>query len=109
MTDNVPTREEAFDLLCRYNEEESHVKHALAVEAVMRHMARKRGEDEEKWGIVGLIHDLDWEKYPEEHCQQTGQILRKAGWPEEYIRAAISHGWSKRGLLPPRSSSQECC
>ena len=62
----------------------------------MRCMARKCGEDEEKWGIVGLIHDLDYEKYPEQHCQRTAEILGEQGWPEEYIRAAISHGWGLR-------------
>jgi predicted hydrolase (HD superfamily) len=56
-------------------------------------MARKRGADEEKWGIIGLIHDLDYEQYPEEHCRKTEAILKEHQWPEEYIRAAISHGW----------------
>jgi predicted hydrolase (HD superfamily) len=59
----------------------------------MRYIARKHGEDEEKWGIVGLIHDLDYEKFPEQHCSKTGEILREHEWPEEYIRAAVSHGW----------------
>ncbi|MBN1685505.1 MAG: HDIG domain-containing protein [Spirochaetales bacterium] len=88
-----PTREEAFAILKEYNESDSLIKHALAVEAVMRYSARKRGHDEEKWGIIGLIHDLDYEKYPEKHCSMTGEILRKYDWPEEYIRAAISHGY----------------
>ncbi len=93
MTENVPTREQALDLLERYNKSESLLKHAFAVEAVMRHFASKRGEDEEKWGIVGLIHDLDYEQYPEEHCIKTEEILRSQGWPDEYIRAVVSHGW----------------
>jgi putative nucleotidyltransferase with HDIG domain len=88
-----PTREEAFRILCRYNQTGSLVKHALAVEAVMRYMARKRGEDEEKWGVIGLVHDLDYEQYPEEHCGRSEEILRKEEWPEEYIRAVVSHGW----------------
>jgi len=59
----------------------------------MRHIARKRGEDEEKWGVIGLIHDLDYEKFPDQHCKKTGEILKEHGWAEEYIRAAVSHGW----------------
>lgn len=89
----APTREEAFDLLKEYNKSESLIKHALAVEGVMRYMARKRGEDEEMWGVIGLIHDLDYEKYPDQHCKKTEEILRAHNWPEEYIRAVVSHGW----------------
>jgi len=93
MTDKVPTREEAMALLQEFNQNEGLVKHALAVEAVMRYMARKYGEEEEKWGVIGLIHDLDYEKYPEQHCTKTEAILRERGWPQEYVRAAVSHGW----------------
>ena len=93
MNSEVPTREEAYELLTEYNKSESLIKHALAVEGVMRYSARKRGEDEEKWGIIGLIHDLDYEQFPEEHCRKTEEILKEQSWPEEYIRAAISHGW----------------
>jgi putative nucleotidyltransferase with HDIG domain len=89
----APTREQALELLKEYNESESLIKHALAVEGVMRYFARKAGEDEEKWGIIGLIHDLDYEKYPEEHCTKTNEILTERGWPEEYIHAVVSHGW----------------
>ncbi len=93
MVTGIPTREEALKLFNQYNQSESLLKHAFAVEGVMRYMARKAGEDEEKWGIIGLIHDLDWEKYPEQHCKMTEKILRENGWPEEYIRAVLSHGW----------------
>ena len=93
MLTSAPTRAEAFDLLKNYNKSESHLKHALAVEGVMRYMARKAGEDEEKWGIIGLIHDLDWEIYPDRHCMMTEKILTENGWPPEYIRAVMSHGW----------------
>ena len=64
MSSYIPTREQAFDLFRKYNKSESLTKHALAVEGVMRYMARKAGEDEELWGIIGLIHDLDYEMYP---------------------------------------------
>ena len=93
METHVPTRAEALDLLHEFNSNDALRRHALAVEAVMRHMARQQGEDEEKWGIVGLIHDLDYEKFADQHCAKTAEILRERGWPEEYARAAISHGW----------------
>jgi predicted hydrolase (HD superfamily) len=93
MTETAPTREQAFNLLRQYTKTESLIKHGLAVEAVMRHFARARGGDEDKWGIIGLVHDLDWDQFPEEHCKKTEQILRENQWPEEYIRAVISHGW----------------
>lgn len=93
MGENAPTRDEAFALLKEYNKSDSLIKHALCVEGVMRYIARKKGEDEEKWGIIGLIHDLDYEQFPDEHCHKTGPILEEHGWPEEYIRAAVSHGW----------------
>jgi len=83
----------AYDLFRQYNKSESLLKHALAVEGVMKYMARKSGEDEDKWGIIGLIHDLDYEMYPDQHCIMAEKILRENGWPEEYIRAVLSHGW----------------
>jgi len=93
MQEHTPTYEEALSLLKEYNKSDSLLKHAYAVEGVMRYMARKKGQDEEKWGIIGLVHDLDYELYPEEHCSKTKEILEERGWPEEYIRAVISHGW----------------
>ncbi|HUX96485.1 MAG TPA: HD domain-containing protein [Bacteroidales bacterium] len=93
MSSNIPTRESAFELLKQYNKTESLIRHALSVEGVMRYMAQKSGEDEEKWGIIGLIHDLDYEMYPEQHCKMTEKILTENNWPPEYIRAVMSHGW----------------
>lgn len=93
MSDIIPTRDLALDLFKKYNKSESLLKHALAVEGVMRFMANKSGEDEEKWGITGLIHDLDYEMYPDQHCKMSEKILRENNWPEEYIRAVLSHGW----------------
>lgn len=89
----VPTREEAYGLLKEYNKNESLIKHALAVEGVMRYIARKRGEDEDEWGIIGLVHDLDYEQFPDEHCKKSEEILKGKDWPESYIRAVVSHGW----------------
>jgi len=89
----VPDRNHALELFRKYNSSDSLYKHALAVEGVMRYMARKSGEDEEKWGVIGLIHDLDYEMYPDQHCKMTEKILKEEGWPEEYIRAVMSHAW----------------
>ncbi len=94
MEKKKPNREEAMALLKKHNKNDALVKHALAVEAVMGHFAEKFGEeDPEKWRVIGLIHDLDYEKYPEEHCQKTKEILMEEGWPDDYIRAVQSHGW----------------
>lgn len=93
MSTITPTRELALNLLKQYNKSESLIKHALSVEGVMRYMAGKAGEDKEKWGIIGLIHDLDYEMYPAQHCIMTEKILKENEWPEEYIRAVMSHGW----------------
>lgn len=90
---STPTRERALELLYQYNETESLRNHGKAVEAVMRHFARELNEDEEKWGIIGLVHDLDWEKFPKEHCTRTTAILEEEGWPADWIRAIRSHAW----------------
>jgi len=93
MGEIIPTREEALGLLKEFNKNDSLIKHALAVEGVMRSIARKKGEDEERWGVIGLIHDLDYEQFPESHCRKTEELLRSRNWPASYIRAAVSHGW----------------
>ena len=103
MTTYIPTRDEAFSLLKEFNTNESLIKHALAVEAAMRFFARKHGEDEEQWGVIGLIHDLDYEQFPDEHCIKTDEILRERKWPEEYIRAVVSHGWGICVDIEPQS------
>ena len=107
MSERIPTREETLDLLKKYNKTESLIKHALAVEGVMRYFARKRDEDEDKWGIIGLIHDLDYEQFPELHCKKTEEILRENNWPEEYIRAVISHGWGICTEVKPESEMEK--
>ncbi|QXE89318.1 HDIG domain-containing protein [Geomonas subterranea] len=88
-----PNREATWKLIGEYLPSDQMRRHSLAVEAVMRHMAKKYGEDEEMWGVIGLAHDIDYERHPEEHCHKAPEILRNAGWPEEYIRAVVSHGW----------------
>jgi len=107
MSQNLPTRDEAFTLLKKYNKSDSLIKHALAVEGVMRYFARKRGKDEEKWGTIGLIHDLDYEQFPDQHCKKTEEILRENNWPEEYIRAVISHGWGICTEVKPESELEK--
>jgi predicted hydrolase (HD superfamily) len=96
-----------LELFHQYNEGDSLRKHAYAVEGVMRYIAGKRGEDEEKWGIIGLIHDLDYEKFSDQHCTKTGEILREHGWPEEYIRAAVSHGWGICSDVMPQTDLEK--
>ncbi|MFQ5656935.1 MAG: HDIG domain-containing metalloprotein [Candidatus Methylomirabilales bacterium] len=88
------TRESAWQVLFEYTENENLRRHALAVEAAMRAYARKFGEDEEPWGIVGLLHDFDYERYPDlaNHPFRGAEILRERGWPESIIRAILSHG-----------------
>jgi putative nucleotidyltransferase with HDIG domain len=88
-----PTREEAWAILTDHVKSPSLLAHALAVEAVMRHFARKKSADEELWGVIGLIHDVDYEEHPEEHLRHATEILRRHEWPEEYVRAVASHGW----------------
>lgn len=104
---NAPTRDEALTLLKEFNHTSSLVKHALAVEGVMRYMARKRGEDEEKWGNIGLVHDLDYERYPEQHCKKTKEILTERGWPEDYIHAIMSHGWGLVTDIKPEDEMEK--
>jgi len=103
MGERVPTREEALKILYEYSQGDSLRKHAYTVEGVMRYIARKRGEDEEKWGIIGLIHDVDYERFPDQHCTKTREILEDHNWPEEYIRAAVSHGWGLCSDVEPKS------
>jgi predicted hydrolase (HD superfamily) len=89
------TREEAWALLIKYNQEGFHLRHAQVVEGVMRYFARSLGYEEEAdfWAIVGLLHDLDFEMYPQEHCIRQQQIMRGNGLDERLIRATASHGY----------------
>ena len=89
----IPNREDVYKLLTEYVQDEYLINHSLMVESVMRHFAKLYGEDVEKWGVIGLAHDLDFEKFPEEHCKMTEKILKENNWPEDYIRGVLSHGW----------------
>ena len=90
-------REKAFELLLKYNREAYHIQHAITVEEVMKWYAKALGYDENYWGIVGLLHDLDFEMYPQEHCQKTAEILRAENYEEGIIHAVCSHGYRATG------------
>ncbi|WP_434293455.1 HDIG domain-containing metalloprotein [Clostridium botulinum] len=104
------TREEAWNLLTKYNKEAFHIQHALTVEGTMKYFAEKLGygEEAEFWAMVGLLHDLDFELYPEQHCIKTQEIMREYGLDERLIRAAASHGYGLcEGELPKPEHEME--
>ena len=107
MTSQIPTRDAALALLKKYNTSQSLIKHAFAVEGVMRYMAGKYGEDKDTWGIVGLIHDLDYEQFPDQHCKKTEEILKENDWPQDLIRAVVSHGWGVCTDVKPESTMEK--
>ena len=86
-------RNEAIKLLKKYNQEECHIRHALTVEDVMKYFAKEMGYDENFWGIVGLLHDVDFEKYPDEHCKKAPELLKEINAPEDMVHAICSHGY----------------
>ena len=94
------TREEAFELLKKYNEEPFHIQHAETVEGTMRYFAEKLGygDDVDFWGMVGLLHDIDFEMWPEEHCVKAPELLKEAGIEDDMIRAIVCHGWGMTGV-----------
>jgi putative nucleotidyltransferase with HDIG domain len=100
----MPTREEAWDLVNEYTENQNLVRHMLAVEAAMRAYARKYGEDEDVWGLVGLVHDFDYERHPdlsvEGHPVVGARILRERGWSEDIVRAVLAHAAEYTGEQP---------
>lgn len=96
------TRDEAVVLWKLWNSDESLWHHALSTEAVMRHFARKYGEDAEYWGIIGLLHDIDYEKFPEEHLKHAREILASAGFDDAFIRSVESHGWGICTQVEPK-------
>jgi len=101
------TREDAYKLLCEYNESQALINHGLAVEATMRHFAEVLGEDVEYWGHVGLLHDLDYEKYPEEHCKKVVEILEANGYDEKFIHAVVSHGYGLCADVAPELTMEK--
>lgn len=103
------TREEAFKLLEEFNKDPFHIKHALTVEGVMRYFAEKLGYGDEAdfWGIVGLLHDLDFEQYPEQHCIKEQEIMRERGLDERLIHAVASHGYSLTVDIKPEHEMEK--
>lgn len=103
------TRDEAWDLLCKYNKDSFHLKHAQIVEGVMEYFAEQLGYGKEKsfWSIVGLLHDLDFEMYPEEHCIKSQDIMRENGLDEGLIRATASHGYGLTVAVKPEHEMEK--
>lgn len=108
MKSNI-TRDEAFELLRKYNSEKFHIQHGLTVEGVMRWYTNDLGygDDAEFWGIVGLLHDIDFEKYPEAHCIKAPELLREAGVGEDMIRAICSHGYDLTVDIKPEHEMEK--
>lgn len=100
-------REEAWELLTEYTKTPALRKHALAVEAVMRHFARLHGEEEEMWGVAGLLHDLDYEKFPTEHCKKAEEIMKEHGIDDVYIRAMNCHAYGICTDVKPESQMEK--
>ncbi|MBN2873781.1 MAG: HDIG domain-containing protein [Spirochaetales bacterium] len=94
-------RNAALALWAEHNDDDSLLRHALSVEAAMRHFAAKYGEEPDYWGLVGLLHDIDYQGHPDEHLQHARPILSAAGYPEEFIRAVESHGWGLCSTVEP--------
>jgi len=100
-------RKEAIQLLKKYNKEEFHIRHALTVEEVMKYFAREKGEEEEFWGVVGLLHDVDFEKYPEEHCKKAPELLKEINASEEMVHAICSHGYGICSEIKPEQEMEK--
>lgn len=101
------TREQAEALFRKYNKSESLYHHALCVEAVMRAFARELGEDEDYWGLVGFLHDIDWEMFPEEHCRKAPQLLNEIGADDDFSHAVCSHGWGLVTDVEPQKEMEK--
>ena len=103
------TRQQAWDLLTKYNEEPFHLRHAITVEHVMGWFAQELGYGQEKefWSLVGLLHDLDFERWPEEHCVKSQELMREAGVEEPIIHATASHGWGMRVEIKPEHEMEK--
>ncbi len=99
----MATRDEALELWRRHNDDDSLYRHALAVEACMRHFATKHGQDPEYWGLVGLLHDVDYQEHPSEHLAHARTILSGAGYDGRFVRAVESHGYGLCTNVPPES------
>ena len=108
MVSNI-SREEAFELLKKYNKEPFHIQHALTVEGVMRWYAGELGygDDADYWAITGLLHDIDFERYPEEHCQKAPELLKEGGVGEDMIHSICSHGYGICSEIEPQHEMEK--
>lgn len=106
MNANV-TREEALELVKKYNQEPFHIQHALTVEGVMRWFARDNQEDGDFWGLAGLLHDVDFEKWPEEHCKKAPELLAEIGASDELVHAVCSHGYGVCSDVEPANQMEK--
>ena len=100
-------KSKAIELLKKYNKEEFHIRHAITVEQVMRYFAKENGYDEEFWGLVGLLHDIDYEKYPEEHCKKAPEILKEINADDKTIHAICSHGYGMCSDIKPEHEMEK--
>ena len=101
------SREEALNLLKKYNSEEFHLRHAFTVEQAMKYFAKEKGYDEEFWGLVGLLHDVDYEKYPEEHCKKAPELLKEINASEDMIHAICSHAYGICSEVKPEHEMEK--
>lgn len=101
------TRQQAVELFHKYNKSESLWHHALCVEAVMRAFAAEAGEDVDYWGIVGLLHDIDWEMFPDQHCRKAPELLAEIGMPDDMVHAICSHGWGLVSDVEPQRQMEK--
>ena len=100
-------RQNAIELLKKYNKEEFHIRHALTVEQVMRYFAKENNQDEDFWGIVGLLHDVDFELYPEEHCKKAPELLKEINASDELIHAVCSHAYGVCSDVKPEHEMEK--
>ena len=100
-------REIAINLLKKYNSEEFHLRHAITVEQVMKYFAKENGENEEFWGLVGLLHDVDYEKYPEEHCKKAPELLAEINATPEMVHAICSHAYGSCSDVKPEHEMEK--
>ncbi len=107
--DKIISREEAWDLLTEFNKDHFHLKHAVTVEGVMRYFSKKLGysDEEDFWGLVGLLHDLDFEQFPERHCIKEQEIMREHGLDESLIHATASHGYALTVDIKPEHEMEK--
>ncbi len=100
-------REQAIILLKKYNQEEFHLRHAITVENVMRYFAKEYNYDADFWGIVGLLHDIDFEKYPDQHCKKAPELLKEINAPDEMVHAICSHGYGICSDIEPKHQMEK--